>query len=227
MKLLSTANTKTLKGEKFGYKTHILHLAPFDVSGYQVCPKASIGCSLACLNTAGRGKFDNVQNARIRKTKMFFEARSEFMAQIVKDIRKAIVKSANDGMIPLIRLNGTSDIAFEKIRVVDAGVEYRNLMELFPDVKFYDYTAIVGRTVPDNYHLTFSRKESNDSDVELAIANGLNVAVVFDKLPTHYMGLPVISGDDTDIRINDPANVIIGLKAKGKAKKDTTGFVIK
>lgn len=227
MKLLSTANTKTLKGEKFGYKTHILHLAPFDLSGYQVCPKASAGCSLACLNTAGRGKFDNVQNARIRKTKMFFEARSEFMTQIIKDIREAVFKSSIDGMIPLIRLNGTSDIAWEKIRVVDNGIEYRNLMELFPDVKFYDYTAIVGRTVPDNYHLTFSRKESNDDDVKRAIDSGLNVAVVFDVLPSHYMGLPVVSGDDTDIRINDPVNVIIGLKAKGKAKKDTTGFVIK
>lgn len=216
-----------MKGEKYGYQTFILHLAPADVSGYQVCPKASAGCKLACLNTAGRGKFTNTQEARIRKTKLFFEDRNTFMALLVDDVKAAIRRATKANMIPLIRLNGTSDLPFENFRVVVDGIGYRNIMSAFPDVQFYDYTAIVGRTVPDNYHLTFSRKEDNDVDVRRALESGMNAAVVFSVLPETYMGLPVISGDETDIRINDLPNVIIGLKAKGKAIHDKTGFVVK
>lgn len=222
MALLSTANTKTMKGEKYGYLTYIMHLAPSLVSGYQVCPKASAGCAAACLNKAGMGVFSNVQEARITRTKLFFEERANFMTQLATEIRKAKKKAAKEGLKLLVRLNGTSDIAFEKIR---AG-EYRNVLEMFPDVQFYDYTKIIGRSVPDNYHLTFSKSESNDRDVSTAIRNGLNVAVVFDKLPETYLGRPVVSGDDTDIRVNDPHGVVIGLKAKGPAKRDLSGFVV-
>lgn len=222
MALLSTANTKTMKGEKYGYLTYIMHLAPSLISGYQVCPKASAGCAAACLNKAGMGVFSNVQEARITRTKLFFEERANFMTQLATEIRKAKKKAAKEGLKLLVRLNGTSDIAFEKIR---AG-EYRNVLEMFPDVQFYDYTKIIGRSVPDNYHLTFSKSESNDRDVSTAIRNGLNVAVVFDKLPETYLGRPVVSGDDTDIRVNDPHGVVIGLKAKGPAKKDLSGFVV-
>ena len=222
MSLLSTANTKTMKGEKYGYLTYIMHLAPSLISGYQVCPKASAGCAAACLNKAGMGVFSNVQEARITRTKLFFEERANFMTQLATEIRKAKKKAAKEGLKLLVRLNGTSDIAFEKIR---AG-EYRNVLEMFPDVQFYDYTKIIGRSVPDNYHLTFSKSESNDRDVSTAIRNGLNVAVVFDKLPETYLGRPVVSGDDTDIRVNDPHGVVIGLKAKGPAKRDLSGFVV-
>ena len=227
MKLLTKSNTKTMKGEKYGYQTFILHLAPADVSGYNTCPKASPGCKLGCLNTAGRGKFNMVQNARVRKTKLFFEDRNAFMALLVDDVKTAIRRASKANMIPLIRLNGTSDLPFENFRVVVDGIGYRNIMSAFPEVQFYDYTAIVGRSVPDNYHLTFSKKENNDKDVNKAIDAGMNVAVVFSVLPETYMGLPVISGDETDIRINDLPNVIIGLKAKGNAKRDKTGFVVK
>lgn len=235
MKLLSESNTKILKGEKLGVKTFILHLAPFNLSGYQVCPKASFGCSLACLNTAGMGFFITVQEARIAKTKFFFEERAKFMAQLVKEIRSAIKKAEKAYMIPAFRLNGTSDLPWEKIRVTDKGVEYRNVMELFPEVQFYDYTAIVGRTVPDNYHLTFSRKESNQEDVVKAIKSGLNVTVVFDKkktesLPTEYLGVPVIDGDESDVRFFDQKNVIVGLKLKGnnrmKQQARESGFAV-
>lgn len=222
MALLSTANTKTMKGEKYGYLTYIMHLSPSLISGYQVCPKASAGCAAACLNKAGMGVFSNVQEARITRTKLFFEERANFMTQLATEIRKAKKKAAKEGLKLLVRLNGTSDIAFEKIR---AG-EYRNVLEMFPDVQFYDYTKIIGRSVPDNYHLTFSKSESNDRDVSTAIRNGLNVAVVFDKLPETYLGRPVVSGDDTDIRVNDPHGVVIGLKAKGPAKRDLSGFVV-
>ena len=222
MALLSTANTKILKGEKYGYKTYILHLAPSLISGYQTCPKASAGCAAACLNKAGMGVYSTVQQARINRTKLFFQDRPNFMAQLAKEIKSAKKSAAKAGLKLLVRLNGTSDIAWEKIRVGD----YRNLFEMFPDVQFYDYTKIVGRTVPENYHLTFSKSESNDADVSVAIRNGLNVAVVFDKLPETYLGRPVVSGDDSDIRVNDPRGVVVGLKAKGPARKDLSGFVV-
>lgn len=222
MALLSTANTKTLKGEKYGYKTYILHLAPSLISGFQTCPKASAGCAAACLNKAGMGAFSNVQQARINRTKMFFQERDVFMTQLANEIRRAVKKAKKEGLQLLVRPNGTSDIPWEKIRVEGA----RNIFELFPEVQFYDYTAIPNRTVPENYHLTFSRKESNSADVATALRNGLNVAVVFDKLPATYLGRPVVSGDDTDIRVNDPKGVVVGLKAKGPAKRDLSGFVV-
>ncbi len=226
-KLLTTNNYKTLKGEGLGYKTFILQLAPALSSGFQVCPKASVGCTLACLNTAGMAKFPAVQKARINKTKFFFSEREAFMTQLVKEIKSAIKSAKKLGLIPIFRLNGTSDIAWEKLRVVNDGIEYRNLMLAFPEITFYDYTAIPNRTVPDNYHLTFSRKESNDTDVQKAIDKGYNVAVVFDKLPETYLGLRVFAGDESDVRINDPKGVIVGLLAKGRAKKDISGFVVK
>lgn len=225
-KLLTTNNTKLIKGEKLGYRTFLLGLAPSTLSGYQTCPKASLGCALACLNTAGMGVYSTVQSARIKKTKYFFEHRTEFLIQLVKEIESAIKSANKNNMIPLVRLNGTSDIAWEKFRVVRKGIEYRNIMEAFSEISFYDYTAVLGRTVPGNYLLTFSRKESNDSDVKQAIKEGLNVAVVFDKLPENYLGLKVFNGDESDIRIDDPKGVIVGLKAKGKARRDFSGFVV-
>lgn len=235
MKLLSESNTKILKGEKLGVKTFILHLAPSDLSGYQVCPKASLGCKLACLNTAGMGVFGNVQMARIEKTKFFFQDRISFMNQLVKEIKSGIKKAKKENMIPAFRLNGTSDLPWEKFRVIIDGIEYRNIMEAFPEIQFYDYTAIVGRTVPENYHLTFSKKESNKTDVIQAIKDGLNVTVVFDikkteSLPETYLGLKVIDGDESDVRFFDEQNVIVGLKLKGnnrmKELARTSGFAV-
>lgn len=239
MKLLSVGNPKVLKGMSQGYMTYILHLAPANLSGYETCAKRTAGCTAACLNTAGRGgmfkkgEFTNViQKARIRKTKMFFENRVDFMAMLVKDIELAIKQAGKIDMIPVFRLNGTSDIAFEKYEVVRDGVMYRNIFTAFPDIQFYDYTKILGRkTVAyENYHLTFSAADGNDVDVANAIAQGYNIATVFGikktlPMPETYMGIPVFNGDESDLRFLDPKGVVVGLYAKGKAKKDTTGFV--
>ena len=239
MKLLSTGNPKVLKGQAQGYNTYILHLAPADVSGYETCAKRTAGCTAACLNTAGRGGMfkrgestNVIQEARKRKTQMFFEERAGFMEWLVKDIELAIKQSARLGLIPVFRLNGTSDLAFEKYEVVRNGKLFRNVFAAFPEVQFYDYTKILGRKVKDipNYQLTFSAADGNDSDVYKAIAEGLNVAVVFgvkktDPLPTEYVGREVFNGDESDLRFLDPKGVIVGLYAKGKAKKDTSGFV--
>lgn len=228
MKLLTVGNTKTVKGEAMGYMTFIMHLAPSTLSGYNTCPMASAGCAAACLNTAGRGRFTAIQEARIRKTKWFFEDRQTFMAQLVKDIEAAERKADREGMIPVFRLNGTSDIRWETVPVTIDGVTYPNIFLAFPNRQFYDYTALSNRKVKAlNYHLTFSRKEDNDAYVKVAMDNGLNVAIVFEKeLPATYLGRPVIDGTETDLRFLDEKGVIVGLLAKGKGKRDTSGFVI-
>ena len=239
MKLLSTGNPKVLKGMSQGYNTYILHLAPANLSGYETCAKRTLGCTDACLNLAGRGgmfkRGENtnvIQQARIRKTKMFFENRVEFMATLVKDIELAIKQSKKMDLVPVFRLNGTSDLAWEKYEVVRNGKLFRNIFTAFPEVQFYDYTKILGRKVKEysNYHLTFSAADGNDSDVLKAMNEGLNVAVVFGikktlPMPVDYLNRPVFNGDESDLRFLDPKGVIVGLYAKGKAKKDTTGFV--
>jgi hypothetical protein len=239
MKLLSTGNPKVLKGLAQGFNTYILHLAPADVSGYETCAKRTAGCTAACLNLAGRGGMfkkgestNVIQQARIRKTKMFFEDRITFMNLLVKDIELAIKQSKRMGLIPVFRMNGTSDLAFEKYEVVRNGKLFRNIFAAFAEVTFYDYTKILGRKVADikNYSLTFSAADGNDNDVAKAITQGYNVAVVFGikktlPMPETYQGLPVFNGDESDLRFLDPKGVVVGLYAKGKAKKDTTGFV--
>lgn len=243
MKLLSTGNPKVLKGMAQGYNTYILHLAPASLSGYNTCPKATEGCKAACLNTAGRGGMfkrgettNTIQQARIRKTKYFYENRDGFMADLVKDIELAIKQSKRLGLVPVFRLNGTSDIAWEKVRFNHTfafdKVREVNIFEVFPEVQFYDYTKMLNRKVTNiaNYHLTFSAADGNDLDVIKAIQQGYNIATVFgikktEPMPETYNGVPVFNGDDSDLRFLDPKGHIIGLYAKGKAKKDTSGFV--
>jgi hypothetical protein len=225
-KLLSTANPKIQKGTSKGYLSFILHLAPADVSGYNTCPKATPGCKAACLNTAGRGGMfkkgettNVIQKARIRKTRYFYEDRAGFMEDLVTDIMKAVNFARRKGLKPVFRLNGTSDLSWEKYPTRYGA---KNIFDQFPTIQFYDYTKILGRKVKDipNYHLTFSAADGNDSDVAEALLQGMNVTVVFDTIPEG-----VYSADEDDLRFLDPQVGVIGLKAKGKAKKDTSGFV--
>jgi hypothetical protein len=227
-KLLSTANPKIQKGTKLGYLSFILHLAPSDLSGKNTCPKATKGCIAACLNTAGRGgmfkKGENtnmIQKARIRKTVQFFFDREQFMKDLYQDIVKAKKFAEKQGLIPVFRLNGTSDLSWEKYEVGTTGM---NLFQLFPTVQFYDYTKVLGRKVSQypNYHLTFSKADGNDADVAKALEQGLSVVAVYDEIPE---GVP--SADETDLRFLDPKGIMLGLKAKGRAKKDYSGFVIR
>ena len=223
MKLLTLGNTKTVKGEAMGYQTYIMHLAPSTLSGYNTCPMASTGCAAACLNTAGRGRFTTTQEARIRKTKWFFEDRETFMAQLVKDITAAIRKAGREGFVPVFRLNGTSDIRWETVPVGG----FRNIMEMFPTVMFYDYTKLQNRRdLPSNYHLTFSRSEENYAAVDMMMVQGYNTAIVFDNFPEIYNGYKVIDGTETDLRFLDEKGVVVGLLAKGKAKNDMSGFTV-
>ena len=228
------ADAKTSKGEKIGYLTGILYLAPYKtIPLFNTCAMAEIAdCGNACLYTAGRGKYNNVQKGRINKTNWFYADKNGFMLRLVKNIKSLVKKANKTGLIPLIRLNGTSDIKWENVGFEYKGKQYNNIMEVFPDVQFYDYTKIVNRdNIPVNYDLTFSYsgKPVFKRYIEKAINKGMRLAVVFrdkKKIPAEYMGLPVINGDNSDVRHIDPQGVIIALYAKGQAKKDYSGFVV-
>jgi len=229
MKLLTTSNTKIKKGESLGFLTFGVHLAPSTKSGFNTCQHSSIGCEAVCLDTSGHGIFANVQAARIAKTKLFFQNKPLFMAQLFKEITSAIKSAQKKNLVPCFRLNLTSDLPWEKITL-----DGKTVFDLFPQVTFYDYTksaqrmtAFLTGELPSNYHLTFSRSESNEKLVDAVLGSGGNVAVVFrGSLPATWKGKRVISGDESDLRFLDPQNVIVGLVEKGKAKKDSSGFVV-
>ena len=241
MNLLSIGNdSKTVKGEKYGYKTAILYMAPSNASGVtNTCRYASMGCRMSCLYTAGRGVMSNVQQARIRKTEYWFKSPTKFIDQLNDEIRKEYAKAIKQGFKFAVRLNGTSDIAWESQTVIQSN----------PDIQFYDYTKnwkriyayLNGRNRLPNYDLTFSRSESNDDHCETILRRGGRVAMVFSDLSTvlpsdqkpadhtfQYGGeyWPVWNGDLSDVRFDDPLNGIVALQAKGKAKKDLSGFVL-
>lgn len=234
MSLLSNGitNTKTAKDAGLGdnVSNWILHLTPSDLSGVNLCPSATPGCRAACLNGAGRGLFDGVQVPRLRKTLYFLKLRKQFLSHLDKELSKISAKAASH---IIVRLNGTSDLAWETMPIRDG----KNFFELYQNVTFYDYTAVIRRVERlkmkplANYHLTFSAKESNWDDCLKALALGTNVATVFRtaSLPETYQGYTVLDGDTHDFRFLDlrheSKGYIVGLKAKGVAKRDTTGFV--
>lgn len=226
MKLLNDGNSKTKKGETLGWKTYGIHLAPASASGFNTCQFATAGCSSACLNTAGRGAMNSVQKARIQKTLFFFKDKAGFLAQLREEVRASIKSSLRQGFKPCFRLNLTSDLPWHKM----------GIMEEFPEVQWYDYTKDYKRALqfmhgelPANYHLTFSRAETeeNQQQARSLLSMGMNVAAVFRKsLPATWNGFKVVDGDETDLRFLDPQGVIVGLVEKGKAKQDNTGFVL-
>jgi hypothetical protein len=229
MKLLTTANAKIRKGEKIGFKTFGIHLAPANLSGFNVCKDASAGCAASCLNTAGMGAFSNVQRARIEKTRLFFKDKAVFLSQLIKEIAAAVKSAEKQNLTAVFRLNLTSDLPWEKIKL-----NGKSVFDLFPQVTFYDYTkspermtAFLAGEMPKNYHLTFSKSETNGAIAESILKSGGNVAMVFRKsLPSKWLGAEVVNGDETDLRFLDGAGKIVGLVEKGKAKKDESGFVI-
>ena len=217
-------NAKTIKGQKLKVMTAILYLAPAKSSGFNTCPMASKGCAASCLNTAGRGQMNSVQLGRINKTKWYFLERESFLIQLKKEIRAHINRCKIKGFTPAIRLNGTSDISWER----------HNLFNEFKEVQFYDYSKIYKRAIkwadkkyPKNYHLTYSLNEDNKKEAMQVLKRGGNVSVVFrnKKLPKRFKGFKVINADESDVRFKDPKNVIAGLYAKGKARYDQSGFV--
>jgi len=230
--LLTFSNAKTSKGEKLNILTAILYLAPAAMNclSINLCKGSTKGCRLACLFTAGRGKFSPVQQARLRKADHYVLNPVNYMECIVRDIELAIKKAAKKHYKLAVRLNGTSDIDYSLIPVQRAGKTYANIFEAFSEVQFYDYTKLSHRLTDNtakNYHLTFSFNGNNWSTCEELLRAGYNIAAVFyAELPIKYKGFTVINGDLTDIRFNDPTGVIVGLTAKGDAKKLEDSFII-
>jgi len=242
--LLSTNNAKTIKSlnvndDTYGlpYLTYILYMSPFKANslGKNVCSHASKGCADSCLVGSGNGgMFPKVMQGRINKTEYFLRNRIEFLNQLREEITKAIKKNEGKAIVT-IRLNGTSDIPYENFRVFE---DNKNIFELFPSIQFYDYTknhTRFDKVLPSNYHLTFSRSETNDAKAMELLKRGFNVAMVFTKLPTSYKGYEVINADNDDLRFLDKKNVICGLKYKqmtGKGGREknllalSSGFVI-
>jgi hypothetical protein len=222
LKLLGVGNNaKTIKGDGSEYLTAILYLTPSDY----LCPLSNLaGCREGCLNTAGRGAFNSVQAARHRKTQMLLKLPDQFDLQLRADLDKFQRYCQRKGIQPVVRLNGTSDYNWKDV-IVD-----------YPSIQFYDYTKVYNRVAknwPTNYHLTLSYSEANQKYrakvVEYADKYGANMAVVFrdkNSIPKTFLGREVIDGDRDDLRFLDPENVVVALYAKGKAKKDTSGFVV-
>lgn len=227
---LLTTNAKLEKSVK-GYALLGLQLSPniLNSTGQNVCAHASPQCKAVCLASAGRGAFQNVKQARINRTDLFFSDRQVFMYKLIEEIEGARKKAKKKNVKLAVRLNTLSDLPWENLTYEGA-----NLMQIFPDVQFYDYTKNPNRAkqfangkLPKNYHLTFSRSECNDLKVDEVLDCGGNVAVVFrDELPKKWRGKKVVDGDINDARFLDGKNVVVGLLAKGKAKKETGGFVI-
>lgn len=224
-KLLSagSTNAKTAKNE---IPTFILYLAPADTIGtHNLCPFASEGCKKACLYSAGRGAFSNVQTARINKTKFWANDRANFYIQLADELLQINSKTTDK---VAIRLNGTSDIDHLALLLRYTGINF--LAPEYSNILFYDYTKSFKHWQKyhgTSYKVTFSRSEINESDCIKVLLDGGNIAAVFSgELPQFYKGFPVIDGDKTDLRYFDPSGVIVGLKAKGKAKKDLSNFVI-
>ena len=228
--LLSKGSTNT-KTAKNNIETYILYLAPHTQNSKKIniCPKASKGCAAACLFSAGRGRFSNVIVSRTNKTEYYLSDKKTFINQLSKELIKIASKSIKQNTKIAIRLNGTSDLDF--IALIK---KYNNLDLLngqqFKNLVFYDYTAILGKIkkyINTSYKLTLSRKENNESEILEALKLGGNVAAVFkNDLPKKYKGFTVIDGDQSDLMMLYNKNVILGLKAKGDAKKDKSGFVI-
>lgn len=216
--LSANGDAKTKKGLKFNWTTYIMYMSPFTENslGVNICPHATTGCAAACLNGSGRGMFSSVQNGRRNKTEFYLQNRIGFLEKLYKELTLISKKHAGENVA--IRLNGTSDIRWEKFKVRDN----KNLMELFPNLTFYDYTKNhlrFDKELPSNYSLVFSRSENNhDKAIEL-LKRGFNVAMVFDVPPTEFEGFKVIDGDETDLRFLDSQGVIVGLKYKKLTSK--------
>jgi len=226
-KLLGSSTYKMQKSGKYKFLSEILHLAPSNIGGVNICASASPVCIDLCLNTSGRGQMTSVQKSRLNKKFYFLADRPKFLEHLDKEIKLGYERAKRKKLKYTVRLNGTSDLPFERYLLKNG----KNLMQNNPDVQFIDYTKITNRLnkknkIPKNYNLTYSQAENNLEDVKKVLKTKYNIATVFrKKLPKTWLGRRVIDGDKHDLRHLDPQKVIIGLRAKGKAKRDQRGFV--
>ena len=224
--LLGSATYKMSKSKKFKHFSEILHLAPSNIGGVNICASASPECIKLCLNTSGRGQMNVVQKSRLNKKYYFLADRLKFLNHLDKEIKLSYARAKRKGLKYTVRLNGTSDLPFERYKLENG----LNLMDNNPNVQFIDYTKITNRLfqkLPKNYSLTYSQSEINLKDVKQVLKTKYNIATVFrKKLPKKWLGRKVIDGDKSDLRhLEDGKKIIVGLIAKGRAIKNFNGFV--
>ncbi len=227
-KLLGSSTYKMEKSQKYKYLSEILHLAPANIGGVNICPNASPECIKLCLNTSGRGQMTSVQKSRLNKKFYFLADRLKFLNHLDREIKLSYARARRKGFKYTVRLNGTSDLPFERYKLENG----LNLMDNNPQVQFIDYTKVTNRLdkknkIPKNYSLTYSQAENNLKDVKQILKTKYNIATVFrKKLPKKWLGRKVINGDISDLRhLEDGKKIIVGLIAKGKAIKNFNGFV--
>jgi hypothetical protein len=239
-RIFSMDSAKAIKARGFGYLNAIHYMAPATLAGVgNLCPKATESCKALCLGwysgqasmVAHETDLNSVRQSRIDKARRFMTSRAEYMRDIVRSIENAEKAARRKRLKLCVRLNGSTDIAWEGIACERGGVKFRSVYEAFPHIQFVDYTKIAARLIrplPSNLHLTLSRTEKNESDAAKVLAARGNVAVVFrGKFPRRYLGARVINGDEHDLRHLDPKGVVVGLSPKGsKAKRDRSGFVV-
>ena len=238
-------SAKIMKSFKAGHAPYCVYLAPSNLSGYNVCPNSAT-CREHCLNGSGHNKMQilshkqqSINNARIARTKLFYENRELFMAILVHEIRMAQLIAKTKNMEFSVRLNGTSDLSPEIFRHpnIEGG---KNILEIFPNVQFYDYTKVESRLALaekySNYDLTLSYTGLNWGACEKYLTNGGKVAIVFEgELPKYHNGFEVIDANGYDMRYLDPRGTIMGLQyhrvandyKSGKYVSPNTPFIVK
>jgi hypothetical protein len=244
-RIFSTDSPKAIKADAFGYLNAIHYMAPSDLSGVNLCPHASPAWEALCLGwTSGQASMvreigsrrpqgNSARQSRLDKARRFMRDRKGYMADIVRSLELEQDKAARLGKKLCVRLNGSTDIAFEGIAVERQGQSFKNIFEAFAEVQFVDYTKNpnrFARALPANYHLTFSRSETNEAKAAELLRAGHNVAIVFGACrPPNWQGFPTIDGDKHDLRHLDPrGGYVVALSPKGrKAKKDKSGFVVR
>ena len=243
-RIFSIDDGKAEKAQKYGWLNAIHYMAPASLAGVgNLCPYATPGCLALCLGEhsgqAGIVKkgeeytgINNTRASRRAKAVLFMKDRANYVSRIASEIAKASRKASRLGLKLCIRLNGSTDIAWEGIAVTWQGAKFRNLMTAGPGVQFLDYTknaARMAKARPVNYYLILSRSETNEAECAAVLRNGHgNVAIVSETIPATWQGFPVVSGDDHDLRHLDPAGHVVALSPKGRqAAKDITGFVIR
>lgn len=225
--------SKHQKAEKFGELVYTIYLSPANMSGYEVCAGRTAECTALCLNESGHNRMDYRDNfinaSRIKKTRLFFENHEYFSKWVIRDIQAGITKAKKEGKRFSVRINNTSDISPELIWIKENGVK-KNILEIFPDIQFYDYTKVMGRlrlmNKYDNYDLTYSYNGSNMETCLQLLKAGIKVAMVFEKVPESFNGFKVIDGDLYDMRYKDEPGTIIGLKFKKVRDNKLNSFVI-
>jgi hypothetical protein len=230
----SLDNPKAIKAQKLGWLNAINYMAPHKLAGVgNLCPDASPGCIALCLGvTSGNAAlYPTVLKSRIAKAQWFMHDRKAFMTHAARHIRRAQAAAARAKQKLCVRMNGATDIAWESLHVQGE----LSLVAQFPDIQFVDYTKSVKRALahargqlPANYHLTFSRSETNEAQCLEVLAAGGNVAVVSAlPRPAAWQGYPTVDGDQHDLRHLDPFGVV-WLSPKGaKAKATKSGFVLR